>query len=42
MDIQRFVDVLGSILAILVPILAIMVVIYLGLCLINQRRDRRW
>lgn len=42
MDIQNLVDILGSILSILVPILAIMVVIYLGLCLINQSKDRGW
>lgn len=38
MNIQHFVDGLGSVLSILVPILAVMAIIYIGLCLINQRK----
>jgi len=40
MNIQKFMDGCGSVLSILVPILAIMAIIYIGLCLINQNNKR--
>ncbi|WP_281816183.1 hypothetical protein [Parabacteroides goldsteinii] len=42
MNIQKLMDGCGSVLSILVPILTVMAIIYIGLCLINQRNDRRW
>ena len=42
MNIQKFLDGLGSVLSILVPILAVMAIIYIGLCLINQKQNRKW
>lgn len=39
MNIQEFVDGCGSVLPILVPILAVMAIIYIGLYLINQKKN---